>query len=185
VVIRIDAVIYHAPDYVHKSGKRGKVGCTQDIKQRKKFYAEIEQPVKLVVLEKLKNVTLKTAGDREWYWAGKFGYPKGFRYELVAGASAAGKKCAALGKSGYKHYTREQRLEYASRGGKIGGLSAVRSGQLARAQKRGARRGGVATAASPNFINKRTLTCPHCGHVGKAIGMFRWHMNNCRSRQWA
>ena len=27
---------------------------------------------------------------------------------------------------------------------------------------------------------KEVITCPHCGKTGKAAGMLRWHMDNCK-----
>jgi hypothetical protein len=60
--------IYHIPGV--------KVGCTVDFKKRKTQY---EPGTVFEVLENIECTAL-VAGDREWYWADKFGYPKGPHY---------------------------------------------------------------------------------------------------------
>jgi hypothetical protein len=32
-------------------------------------------------------------------------------------------------------------------------------------------------------LQKPTLTCPHCGLVGKYAGMKRWHFDNCKNKK--
>lgn len=169
---RINVVIYHAPNYISPNGRRGKVGCTRDLEARKRQY-EMGRGIK--VLETLRGVTPKQAGDREFWWAKKFKYKrKGWPYKVItngaAGAghnfrdftakqkllygSLGGRRCGELGKSGFKHFTRKQRLRYASAGGRIGGVSAT----------------------------SKIYRCS-CGKIGKGPAMLGWHIKTCRGKK--
>lgn len=35
------------------------------------------------------------------------------------------------------------------------------------------------TTGTHNF--QRHYECPHCGKMGKGVGMLRWHFDNCKS----
>jgi hypothetical protein len=43
--------------------------------------------------------------------------------------------------------------------------------------------GGKAAIKSPNHINYKRLTCPHCSKEGGYQVMKRWHMDNCKSKK--
>lgn len=165
-VKRISVVIYHAPNWIHgKSGKRGKVGCTQNLEHRK---SEYDMRLGVKILEKLTNVTPKQAGDREDYWSNKLGYENHTRYERSL----------------------KQRSISGRAGGKISGANHVKSGFMAKIQPIGASVGGrwhVETGNMKKLIAKAALspkrkevfTCPHCDKSGKSKTMFRWHFDNC------
>ena len=70
-------IIYHIP------GK--KVGCTANLTQR---YASNTQ-ISMESIEILETVTgtSEQAGDREWEWADRFGYPRHTHYKYVASGS--------------------------------------------------------------------------------------------------
>lgn len=42
--------------------------------------------------------------------------------------------------------------------------------------------GGQQAVKSPNHVNNRKLTCPHCGKEGGYQIMKRWHMDNCKNK---
>ena len=52
--MKINAVIYHAPNYISPRGSMGKVGCTINLPRRQRQYG---QNVKMIVLERLSGVT--------------------------------------------------------------------------------------------------------------------------------
>ena len=113
----ITHIIYHIP------GR--KVGCTRDFVGRKKWYSK---GVVLEVLEELHNATDQEAGDREWFWAEKFGYKKGVHYTRTPGvildksfirelASRRGSKTVEL-KIGVHALTHDQKVIIGRRAGK-------------------------------------------------------------------
>lgn len=65
-----------------------KVGCSQNIERRMKTYEEKEgeRPI-YEVLEELNGVSNQEAGDREWWWADKFGYKRGVHYAVIRTAA--------------------------------------------------------------------------------------------------
>ena len=54
-----------------------KIGCTNDIKRRMRQYPK---GTEFEILEELFGVDETIAGDREWLWADKLGYPRGTHY---------------------------------------------------------------------------------------------------------
>lgn len=84
--------------------------------------------------------------------------------------SKGAKKCAELGKSGFK-------LRHVqSAGGKAAG-ALVTLEHLSKMGKLGGKKGGTASAKSPNSVNKHLLKC--CDHsiIGTLPGMKRYHKN--------
>ena len=58
-----------------------KVGVTTKIKHRRYMYRRDKgKNYELEVLEVMENVTEEEVGDREWWWADQFGYPRGTHY---------------------------------------------------------------------------------------------------------
>lgn len=96
-----------------------------------KYFNEIE------ILQVLKNHTDKEAGDVEWEYADKFGYPRGKHYtESMKALSVGGKKGGAVSSGGtigglvggmltykvnFSRQTAEQRVAAGKKGGRIGG----------------------------------------------------------------
>lgn len=66
---------------------------------RKSLYEKMEGVVpEIELLEELHDATDQEAGDREWYWADKFGYSRGLHYALTMRAvSARGKIGGKIG----------------------------------------------------------------------------------------
>jgi hypothetical protein len=58
-----------------------KVGCTSNIEGRKAWYLSTEGTLPILkILEILYDSTEQEAGDAEWEWADKLGYPRGLHY---------------------------------------------------------------------------------------------------------
>lgn len=170
---KINVTIYFAPTHPGRLGKRGKVGCTRNLRQRVRRYQKIfGSQFRVEVLEKLTNVTLKQAGDREWYWASKLGCYRGQHYErsYVNGALVSREAQSRGGKTSGPIT--------GPRSGRIQGRRNVESGFLRSISSKG----GKASTKSPLHPNNRELTCPHCGKIGRG-GIVRWHFNNCRMRK--
>ena len=62
----------------------------------------------------------------------------------------------------------------AIKGGKIGGAKTASMGYLSRA--------GKISVESPNHVNNKRLTCPHCNKEGGYTAMKRHHMDRCKHR---
>lgn len=166
---RISVVIYHAPNYVRTSGKKGKVGCTQDLEHRKKEY-DMGRGVK--ILERLENVTTKEAGDREWYWADKLGYRRGNHYIYALIGRINGSKIG--GPRGGTANVRSGHLRRISHlGGKVTGRRNVETGQVFLA--------AAANVSSPNHITKQKFTCQYCNRIGIGPSIFR-HIRSCKEK---
>jgi hypothetical protein len=43
-------------------------------------------------------------------------------------------------------------------------------------------KGAIASINSPNHVNNKRLSCPHCGKEGGYTAMKRWHGDNCKHR---
>lgn len=217
-MMTITHIIYHIPGI--------KVGCTANLKRRRTEYKS-----KLEVLEELHDKTDREAGDIEWDWAGKYGYPLGRHYADIAskemresarvGGIKGGRKSATShGKNWYKEHGRKrgrvsganyvnrttpkQRFERASK-------AAIRAREIipVEQQLKQARKGGRRSVQLKAGIHARTTEqisvdsskgaarvlelrlsgmqrhakCPHCGLVGNAAALGRWHFNNCKYRK--
>jgi hypothetical protein len=66
-----DFVIYHVPNR--------KVGCTANLTARYAGNTQIN-PTSIEILERFTG-TPEQAGDREWEWADRLGYPRGVHYK--------------------------------------------------------------------------------------------------------
>ncbi len=65
--------------------KGEKVGCTRNVAKRKAIYRSVRgicPPMYLIERIPLSRGE-KFAGDREWYWADHYGYPRGQHYQLT------------------------------------------------------------------------------------------------------
>jgi hypothetical protein len=60
-------------------------------------------------------------------------------------------------------------------GGKAAGKLSVESGNVIKA--------GKISVNSPNHVNNKRLTCPHCNKEGGYTIMKRWHMDNCKNKK--
>jgi hypothetical protein len=60
-------------------------------------------------------------------------------------------------------------------GGKVAGKLAVERGTVSKA--------GKISVSSPNHVNNKTSTCPHCKKEGGFTIMKRWHMDNCKYKK--
>src|SRR5579863_4892511 len=102
--------IYHIP------GR--KVGCTNQIEDRMRVYEKDEgsRPI-FEILEELHDATDQEAGDIEWQWADRFGYPRRNHYTTQGGF-----KTGIAGKAGAKRSleltTHEQRSTWGQKGSK-------------------------------------------------------------------
>lgn len=185
--------IYHIP------GR--KVGCTRNIEKRKVRYLEIEGKVPLMLIKEIIIGTSQEAGDREWYWADKFGYPRGVHYSISLRARKIGSQ------KSISNTTPEQFQERGRKGGIIGGRQRMRNmtnEQLQKWIEAGAsrlrelnnnsekqRERGLRTASKKTFkqhsdwgckMATLRIKCPHCGKEDHPSRIHRWHLNNCPSR---
>jgi hypothetical protein len=182
----ITHIIYHIP------GR--KVGCTKNLKGRLLWYRRYEgKEPEYEVLEELHDKTDQEAGDRERFWADKFGYPRGphftsLTFELRStggrkGGSISGPKTLIEG-LGIHAITQEQNREYSRQGGRRLAELGRSPFQIMTREKRqeigrkvghiGGRIGGLASS-------KIVVVCPHCGIKGTFI-LYRWHFDNCPKR---
>jgi len=131
--------IYHIPNYKWKNGRIGKVGCTDDLKDRIRRY-----PKNTVyeVLETHSDIFI--ASDREILLQQRYGYPvdkkpywKAIQMITIESCSKGGKINGRMNvESG--HMERMRAKGNPSLGGKIGGKIAVESGQWASIKHLGA-----------------------------------------------
>lgn len=61
------------------------------------------------------------------------------------------------------------------KGGKAAGKIAVKNGTVIKA--------AMISAKSPNHVNNKRLTCPHCGKEGGYTAMKRHHMDRCKFKK--
>ena len=150
-----------------------KVGCTKSftvrqIDLRKQFGPDIE----IRVLETLPDyVGDQVAGDKEWEWADRLGYWRGAHYST----------------NSWNHsMTPEARERH--RTNPWGSVTQSPEERTERARKRWknwtpemrSERNKI-VSSSPRQPQKLQVECPHCGKVGQARTMKRWHFDNCRS----
>lgn len=166
-----------------------KVGCTKNLESRKKLYLEDEGDIPaLIILEELEDATDIEAGDREWYWADKFGYRRGVHYTVtMISRYATPEKRSEWGRKGatkkFKNMTAEQQLEWVRAGGR-------RLADMATSESQ--RERGLRTAQKKTFeehsewgrkggkkSSSYRVTCPHCGLESMLAIMYRWHFDNC------
>jgi hypothetical protein len=151
--------IYHIPTYKWKSGKIGKIGCTEQkpVKRVKnQGYTDFE------VLEQHEDIHL--ASNREQELQKQYGYP--------------------VDSMPYWKTIKTATPEGCRKGGKI----AVESGQLKKVRSLGGKKGGKRNVESGHIFQLGKMnaelvkTCPHCGKTIKGLNYKRWHGNNCKSR---
>jgi hypothetical protein len=130
--------IYHIPTYRWKSGKIGKVGCTDDLKNRMSQYP------KNTVYEVLEfHSDIYVASDREILLQRRYGYPVDTKpyWKVIQIATKASRS-----KGGKKNVESGHLKSIQSMGGKIGGKISgrmnVESGHLKSIQSMGGKIGG-------------------------------------------
>jgi hypothetical protein len=83
-----------------------------------------------------------------------------------------------MGNTHYKNLTgifsmsKEKTKQTKINGGKAAGKLAVERGTVSKA--------GKASIESPNHVNNKRLTCPHCNKDGGYSAMKRHHMDRCK-----
>jgi hypothetical protein len=170
--------IYHIPTFVHKDGRIGKIGCTEEedakVRVQNQGYTEYE------ILETHTDIMI--ASNREIELQKEYGYPVDkipYHISRKQWGSPAGKKggqkCLEIGQfhemiaNRDKNYLIEQGTRLGKMCGPENGKSAVESGNLATARIK---------AFETNF---KLVTCPYCGKEGKKLNMSRWHGTNCKN----
>lgn len=192
----ITHIIYHIP------GR--KVGCTKNIVWRKKLYLDREGILPSIeILEELHDKTDQEAGDIEWAWADKFGYPRGNHYTIIMKAIVARGKIGGIAYSsshspderskiaqnGLANVSPKRRSEIARMGGLIGGRRRAETTSRERRSEIG-RMGAAAGAIKGNrkAIELKSTgafkraTCPHCGLESNIMILHRWHFDKCSSK---
>lgn len=171
----ITHIIYHIP------GR--KVGCTKDFVRRKMMYKERDGFLpEFEILEELQDKTDQEAGDIEWAWADRLGYPRGIHY--VNGLIAIGRMGQAGGRIGGKiggpiggrnraaALTPERRSE-------ISGIAGRRSSELGLSGFKVIPVESRAEVARSGGTSKRGV-CPHCGAENNLPNLVQWHFDKCR-----
>jgi hypothetical protein len=130
-------IIYHIKDK--------KVGCTVNFEHRKRGYPKDTEFDILEILDG--SVGDEFAGDREWFWADQFGYPKGQHYATSnwssklttdqrsaagkKGGPIGGKRTVELGLNKFRNQTREQKSAAGKKGGFVTGIAGKSGGPAA------------------------------------------------------
>jgi hypothetical protein len=163
----------------------------------------IPEGTEFEILEILHTNSIEEAGNREWWWAEKFGYLRGRHYKHA---------------TGYRNLTAEQRINAGHEGG-----TKARANETVEQRIAGAKRASDAAALIVTIDQKREwqlrgvaarlqnnnpvrlseadreakrqrrkqlndegrsgflmlISCPHCGRVGTLAPLTRWHFDNC------
>ena len=183
--------LYHVP------GR--KIGCTKNLEKRKTWYRRREGglPAGFEFLTELHDKTDREAGDIEALWNRRFGYKYQTHYThtqkmaQTAGSfvsmtfeqrSAGGRKGGRIGGPiGARRYVEVTTPEQRSKNSSVGGRKAAELGVGATALSRERKiEIGQAAAKSPAHNTRKLVACPHCGKIGAAFIMSRWHFDNCR-----
>jgi hypothetical protein len=162
-------IIYHIKDK--------KVGCTVNFEHRKRGYPKDTEFDILEILDG--SVGDEFAGDREWFWADQFGYPKGQHYATSnwssklttdqrsaagkKGGPIGGKRTVELGLNKFRNQTREQKSAAGKKGGFVTGIAGKSGGPAA------------AKNALDNHIIQRLVKCIDHNIVSTHPTMKRWH----------
>jgi hypothetical protein len=166
-----------------------KVGCTENLEQRKAWYGKERHS--LVVLEILYNSTEQEAGDKEWEWADKLGYKRGFPHFAKKHRNSRehfvkmARMTVERGKTGFQIMTSEQHREACRKGaasthaqGKGGFANLPKEQRIANGKKSAAKNNPINAAAGKLGAQQRTR-CPHCGLESTVIILKRWHFDYC------
>jgi hypothetical protein len=171
--------IYHIPTFLHKDGRIGKIGCTEEedakVRVEKQGYTEYE------ILETHTDIMI--ASDREMELQKEYGYPVDkVPYYLTRqipteeGCKKGGKSAIKIRKNN-KEKWKNSLLNFQIAGGKTNGPKLaqrnVESGWISNLGKK------------MSEINNRLQTCPYCGIEAKGIGFHRWHGENCKHKPTA
>lgn len=171
--------IYHIPNFVHKDGRIGKIGCTEEedakVRVENQGYTEYE------ILETHTDIMI--ASDREIELQKQYGYPIDkvpYHYSRRNWGSKAGKLGGKSAIDSGQFYTMianrdknsliEQGRKLGKIGGPKGGKSAVETGQLAEAR------------IKAHETNNKLVVCPHCNKEGKKLNMSVWHFDKCKHK---
>ena len=171
-----------------------KVGCTTDLQRRKKQYLEDEGKIPIMlILEILQGKTPQEAGNIEWEWADKLGYPRGNHYSVTYESFQKARS----------RMTAEQRLEYSKkagqrrietmtpeqrlRGRRNGGRQQMKKVSSIQQQERGRvgghKRAENATKGQLSEWSRIAASyrgqCPHCGLETNLSNLHRYHCDNC------
>jgi hypothetical protein len=151
--------IYHIPNFIHSDGSIGKIGCANNAKKRvnQQGYNQYE------ILEE--HIDVYHASDREIELQKQYGYKVDcIPYYVTINAP-----------------NRQSSQIWASKLGKIQGNKNVLNGHLEEMRKKGnPSLGGQISSSNPNHVNKKKITCPHCGKEGQYPAMKQWHYDNCK-----
>lgn len=92
-------------------------------------------------------------------------------------------RTAAQGKSGFQLSTREQQIARAQRGGKKASELRLGIHAMTPEQRRAAsRKGDKSKGGKRSAELYRNMECPHCGVVGNAPNVFRFHFDRCKHK---
>lgn len=157
-----------------------KCGCTDDLK-RLAWQHQREGELRSLEVIEIVNGTPQQAGDVEWAWADRYGYPRGKHYSKFNWALTVSKEMqrengknygwkggrAAVKNMNAKNakLTKEQRSKIGRIGGKVWGRKAVETGQLASIQSMGGKaRAKVMNALRDHCETHGIICAPH--HMG-------------------
>lgn len=170
-----------------------KVGCTKNFERRRiQNESRYSDAIEIKVLEEIPlEAGDKVAGDKEWQWSDRFGYPRANHYTQRWDTRLTSKELSENGKLGAKaaglgNWNKKFRQESSigfennpnynkSEQHKI---DAAKGAAIAAANQTT----GFQTGAAGRASGKKIHICPHCGLTGKGPTMGRWHFDNCKSR---
>lgn len=183
--------------YIYEISGR-KVGCCKNLEDRMDLYEEVDgtRP-KYSIVEVLYDTIDQEAGDREWYWADKLGYPRdhlhyaksisamqerGRRGGAIAGPLSMAEKSPeerakwiAKGLARHREITTSvQRSEWSKHR-----LVTMTPEERSDAARAGGLVGGHRTAELNLAGCQQKGSCRYCGAVMSLAHLGRWHNNNC------
>ena len=86
-------------------------------------------------------------------------------------------------KTGFHAMSKEERRLVSSKAGKISGPISGNLPETIKRLKSMAKSAGLTSVKSPNHVNNKRLTCPHCGKEGGYTAMKRHHMDRCKHKK--
>lgn len=173
--------IYHIP------GR--KVGCTKDLKTREWDYKSKEGTIPTMeVLEEVHDANDQEAGDREWWWADKLGYPRSHHYthtlRITSGITPEQRSIRGhkAGTKRMNNLTQEGRRELATKASRAALISPNRKPPPKLSFEQASDRSSKTTQrmVAEGHHTLQPTECPHCGTKGGFLALQRWHFNRCR-----
>lgn len=168
--------IYHIPNFVHKDGTVGKIGCTEEedakVRVERQGYTEYE------ILETHTDIMI--ASDREIELQKQYGYPvdscpyyKTRQIVTEEGCKKGGSASIKVRKNNKEAY-KKSLLNWQIAGGKTNGPKLA---------KRNVESGWISNLGKKmSELNNQIKICPHCGITARGIGYHRWHGDKCKHK---